>query len=305
MEEYERILVGLALADRDKTTIQYASMVSRLAASKKIHFVHVVRHYEVPQAIRDAYPKLLVPEDETAEARMVGMVRRYFDGPPGTEVTCDVVEGSPVTEILDLVRREQIDLVMAGKTSRHQNSGFLPEKLARKCPCSVLVVPEATRPEITNMLAAVDFSEHSVDAMETAVALARAVPIKRIRCLHAYWLPHVMHPAADGSNKGFHAFLKECAEKRYREFVRGLDYEGVVIVPELVMEKYASKAIMADISEQEADLVVVGTRGRTAAAAVLLGSVTERLLTMTNVPLLAVKRKGTGLRFLEALLERN
>jgi nucleotide-binding universal stress UspA family protein len=60
---------------------------------------------------------------------------------------------------------------------------------------------------------------------------------------------------------------------------------------------------IAEIAEEErADLIVVATRGRTAAAALFLGSVTERLIAATAVPLLAVKKKGAGLRLLDVLL---
>jgi len=111
-----------------------------------------------------------------------------------------------------------------------------------------------------------------------------------------------MHPAADGANKGFHRMLRRCADNRYQEFVSDLDFEGLSVVPSLVMEKDAANAVKRAVAGEQADLIVVGTRGRTAAAAVLLGSVTERLLSSTNVPLLAVKKKGTGLNLLEAIL---
>jgi nucleotide-binding universal stress UspA family protein len=48
-------------------------------------------------------------------------------------------------------------------------------------------------------------------------------------------------------------------------------------------------------------LVAVGARGRTAAAALLLGSVTEQLIRSTEIPLIAVKKKGTGMGLLDAL----
>jgi len=47
--------------------------------------------------------------------------------------------------------------------------------------------------------------------------------------------------------------------------------------------------------------VVVGARGRTAAVALVLGSVTERLIASTEIPLIAVKKKGTGLSLLDVL----
>lgn len=85
-----------------------------------------------------------------------------------------------MTKILDLVRRNEIDLVLVGKTAGHQNSGFLPEKLARKAPCSVLVVPEGTPATISNLLVAAEFSDDSADAMEAAIAIARAVPLSAV-----------------------------------------------------------------------------------------------------------------------------
>jgi hypothetical protein len=49
-------------------------------------------------------------------------------------------------------------------------------------------------------------------------------------------------------------------------------------------------------------LIVIGAKGRSLAALVLLGSVTEKLIETTHVPILAVKKKGSGMGFLEALL---
>ena len=61
--------------------------------------------------------------------------------------------------------------------------------------------------------------------------------------------------------------------------------------------------IYADIKEHERYLVVIGARGRSAAAGVLLGSVAEHLIHTTTLPLLAVKKKGTGRSILDALLK--
>ncbi|MBN2439428.1 MAG: universal stress protein, partial [Deltaproteobacteria bacterium] len=47
----------------------------------------------------------------------------------------------------------------------------------------------------------------------------------------------------------------------------------------------------------------IGARGRKAGAGVLLGSVTEHLIETTTVPLMAVKKKGTGMSILDALLK--
>jgi nucleotide-binding universal stress UspA family protein len=57
------------------------------------------------------------------------------------------------------------------------------------------------------------------------------------------------------------------------------------------------------VKEREKCIVIIGARGRRAGAGILLGSVAEYLIKTTTVPLLAVKKKGTGLSILDALLK--
>ena len=130
---------------------------------------------------------------------MAELVRQHWDDCSSAELAFNVSEGSPATEILRLVQRKQIDLVVVGRRNAQQNRGLLPERLARKAPCSVLVVPERSRDLITHLLVAADFSDDSSLAMEVALAFARAVPLSRVACLHAYWLPKVLHPANDAA----------------------------------------------------------------------------------------------------------
>ena len=56
--------------------------------------------------------------------------------------------------------------------------------------------------------------------------------------------------------------------------------------------------------EQSAGLIVMGTRGRSRSAAVLLGSETEHVIMESRIPVLAVKRSGTRVKMLQALRDR-
>jgi len=274
-----------------------------LAKSEKIIFLHVASTVDIPEELITEYPDLFKPVDEYARQEMEALVNKYFDGHPETQIDYEVVEGSPLIEFLRRAKEKEIDLIVMRKRKIPSASGTLFEKLARKAPCSVLFVPEGTKTWFTNILVPVDFSENSVDAMEEAVALASvSVGIEEITCLHVYSVPMGYYKTGK-SYEQFAGIMKGHAEKNYSEFIKKIDLKGLTAVPLFQLEKKASKGIEDVINERERCLVVIGARGRRAAAGALLGSVAEHLIHTTTLPLLAVKKKGTGMSILDALLE--
>jgi len=303
MYRYNRLLVGVSFVKQDGASIRHAGLISRLAKSEKIIFLHVASTVDIPEELITEYPDLFKPVDEYARQEMEALVNKYFDGHPETQIDYEVVEGSPLIEFLRRAKEKEIDLIVMRKRKIPSASGTLFEKLARKAPCSVLFVPEGTKTWFTNILVPVDFSENSVDAMEAAVALASvSVGIEEITCLHVYNVPMGYYKTGK-SYEQFAGIMKGHAEKNYSEFIKKIDLKGLTAVPLFQLEKKASKGIEDVITTRERCLVVIGARGRRAAAGVLLGSVAEHLIHTTTIPLLAVKKKGTGMSILDALLE--
>ena len=303
MYRYNRLLVGVSFVNQDGASIRYAGLISRLAKSEKIILLHVASTVDIPEELITEYPDLFKPVDEYARQEMEALVNKYFDGHPETQIDYEVVEGSPLIEFLRRAKEEEIDLIVMRKRKIPSASGTLFEKLARKAPCSVLFVPEGTKTWFTNILVPVDFSENSMDAMEAAVALASvSVGIEEITCLHVYSVPMGYYKTGK-SYEQFAGIMKGHAEKNYGEFIKKIDLKGLTAVPLFQLEKKASKGIEDVINERKRCLVVIGTRGRRAAAGALLGSVAEHLIHTTTLPLLAVKKKGTGMSILDALLE--
>jgi nucleotide-binding universal stress UspA family protein len=180
-------------------------------------------------------------------------------------------------------------------------SGTLFEKLAREAPCSLLFIPEGTGPQFTNILVPTDFSENSMDAMEVAVGLASVSGTPEIHCLHVYDVP-IGYYKTGKSYEEFAEIMKGHAEKNYQEFIKKVDLRGITATPIFKLEEKEYRGIEEVIEEHGIDLLIVGARGRKAGAGVLLGSVTEHLIQTTTIPLLAVKKKGTGMSLLDALL---
>ena len=163
-----------------------------------------------------------------------------------------------------------------------------------------LVVPEGAHPRISKILVPVDFSEHSTDAMDVAIAFSSACTLPEIVCAHVYRV-FKRNLKSEVGYEQFAEIMRESVEKTYRTFIKSFVLRECSVTPLFLLSRNPSRAIAKAAEEQSADLVAVGARGRTAAAALILGSVTERLIASTEIPLIAVKKKGTGLRLLDAL----
>jgi nucleotide-binding universal stress UspA family protein len=302
MYRYKRLLVALSMSERDGTTIRYAGMISRMAESERVYFAYVPKSLDLPDDLCCEYPELEEPLDEAEAHVMEAVVQEHFDGPAGISISYEVPEGSQIVELLRLAKHKNIDLVIAGVDPKDKGHRTLTEKLARKAPCSVLMIPEGAKPEIRKVLVPVDFSDHTQDTMDVAVAFATAAKLDRVHCLHAYHVP----PGFQKTGKTYEQFAKIMlghAEKKLHESMKNIDLKGLEMDPLYVLDDKPHRAVLKAIETEKPDLLITGTRGRSAAAAILLGSVTEHLLQLVDIPMVAVKRKGAGMGFLDALLK--
>jgi nucleotide-binding universal stress UspA family protein len=301
MVNYKRLLVAISLKQQDGTSIRYAAMISRLAKSEKITFLHVANTPEVEEDVCTIYPELRPSCDGSTTKEVEELVKKYYDGHSETKLECEAVQGSPLVELLRRTKEEDIDLVVMRKRSGDKASGNLSTKLTRRAPCSVLFVPEGTGSWYKNILVPIDFSENAREAMEAAVAFGLAGGIQEINCLNVYSVPSGYYKTGK-SYEQFAEIMKGHAEKKYQEFISSIDLMGLKAIPNFKIEKKNYRGIWeAVLEEKEVHLLIMGARGRKAGAGVLLGSVTEHLIRTTKVPLLAVKKKGTGLSLLDAL----
>ncbi len=305
MYRFKNLMVGMTVGEQDRAKIQYAGFVSWLASSQTITFTHVMSAAELSD--RTKQPAAILHECKTAMEEMVG---KYYDGRPGTELYYEIVPESPLIEI-ELLRRfkeKEIDLVVIGKIrGEFTTEETLPVKITRKAPGSVLYIPEEAEPhkkhpEDIEILVPVNFSQNARDAMELAVDFAAAHEIASIRCLHVFDVPLGYHKRGK-SYEEFSAIMESNAEKKFQEFLREIDLKGVFVKTLIMrMEKKVPDIIDRVVRAHDIDLIIIGSRHKKAAARFLLDSVTEQLIRTTPAPLLAVRRMGKGMSFLEALL---
>ena len=136
-----------------------------------------------------------------------------------------------------------------------------------------------------NIIAAIDFSESSLLAMETALSL---IPDQGgILCLlHVLEMPRGIDPI--GVLQPSIEELDAEALERLQELVPDNPDKDVQI-ERVVVRGSPAKTIASQARERSADLIVVGTHGRTGLARMLLGSTAEALLRRAPCQVLVVK----------------
>lgn len=141
-----------------------------------------------------------------------------------------------------------------------------------------------------HILVPTDFGEPASRALESAIAVAEKFDA-RLTLLHASWLPPSMvTPYAEGiywptgdvtkaAQKELDATLAK-ARERYSKA------EGVVLGGE------PWQVILDTARERACDLIVMGTHGRHGLSRVFLGSVAEKVVRLSPVPVLTISGKA-------------
>ncbi len=142
--------------------------------------------------------------------------------------------------------------------------------------------------EIREILVAVDFSPDSERAWEWGIALARQHGA-RLHLVHSYLdLPAQMLERNVWVAQDVWESLRAEDEQRLQAWLEKARAEGVDA--DLVMSAARPiEAISGAAAELGADLVVMGTRGRSGMKHLLLGSVAERTVRTAPCPVLTVR----------------
>jgi nucleotide-binding universal stress UspA family protein len=88
----------------------------------------------------------------------------------------------------------------------------------------------------------------------------------------------------------------------FDEFLAKIELHGVGVEILLEESTHTPQAILRVASRQQSDLIVMNTRGRSRAAAILLGSITSKTMEESPVPVLVVKHYGKKMSLVQAML---
>lgn len=301
----KRWMVGLDMTEMDEQLIMYTAFLSRYIQPEQIYFVHSPENLFVPEELKAQMQETEIPIDEHLKKEISKQVEKHFGTcPEGTKINIKVTEGSPLKSLLHWSKIKKVDLILVGKKAQLNGKGVLPKRMARKSACSIFFLPETFPRQLTKIMVGVDFSNNSKRALEQATALANKMEEAEILAHNIYDVPQGYH-ASGKSYEEFAQIMESHARRDYEQFMRQFDTKAVRVSPVFTLNKggSAAKTLCQAARDQEADLILITSSGRTNFAALLLGSFAEEMV-MENVaiPMLILKNKNKNMGVLDALL---
>lgn len=134
------------------------------------------------------------------------------------------------------------------------------------------------------ILVPTDGSEGTRGAVEHAIDLATTYDA----ALHTIYVVDT-NVGIDASIPGTLDAFEEAGENAIDEVIQQAEAAGVETTVGTVVQGTPHQALLEYVEEHEIDLVVMGTHGRTGLDRYLLGSVTEKVVRLSDVPVLTVR----------------
>jgi nucleotide-binding universal stress UspA family protein len=214
----------------------------------------------------------------------------------GLDLHFETLLGEPFVEIIHAVQQESYDLVMMGARGisswQRMLVGGTSQRLIRKCPCSVWIVKAEHAQPPKTILAATDLSEVSRRAVQQALWIAdrAGATLHVLHVVDEGDVPRDLLEARPGgkSSRSLRNEIRGEAKRRFDEFLATLPQTAVQIQTEASWGT-PWREIKRLATKMKADLIAMGTVGRSGIQGVLLGNTAEKVLATCDASILTVK----------------
>ena len=316
MTTHHHWTIALDMSNADKRILEYARLLAGILKPRQIDLVVVESVMDIPTVLDTELPDLRENHLNLVKKQLKEKAEIYLKK-LDAKVYCHVFEGNPFTELLKHCRDGETDLLVMGKKPMKQGQGVIVRKMARKGPCSLLIVPHNAAVEVNRVMLPVDFSEYSRDAIVKASNLCKSMPDSTMILEHVYqsadWYLEQTHETTFEVED--HLQKKETLDQKLESYhfnkLKGFidEFELKDIMKQTKLTSHInrqdsiSSIIMRDAHEMRADLLIMGARGKSSPLAVLMGSVAEKINRLNKkIPLLILRKKGDNVSLIRTLL---
>jgi universal stress protein E len=291
MNKLKRIIVGHDLRAGGATATGSAIILAR-QFDATLRLVHVIEPHHLYQKISHPFASQYALEEiaQKAGARLRDLSAN--EELADLRIEYEVHTGKPFVELIIARRAWQADLIVIGGSSEHHDHflGSTGERVVRKAMVPVLVARKTISANAKRFLVPTDFSLGARKAAEEALVLAKRFGA-RIFFLHVLDLtPLFAYPYEDEISPALPVppLTPQDVEPDWEAFIANLPL-GNIPWENRTEEGRAAETIVKYAETIHADLMVMGTHGKTALEHMLLGSVTEKVLRRSLCPVLTIR----------------
>ncbi|WP_158059060.1 universal stress protein [Halorussus halophilus] len=284
---YDEILVPVDGSDGADAAVEHAADIARQFDAK----IHVLN---VADTTRDSVTVVgteVVDALEREGENVTDAVASDLSD-AGVEYETVVVQGDPAPTIAEYAESRGIDLVVMPTRGRSGLSRYLlgsvTEKVVRLSSVPVLTVRMGEdRPAFPyeNVVMATDGSKSAERATNFAASLTRELD----GTLHVVSVADTSSLGIDVRSAVSDEQIRETAETAVSESAETARDAGLESVVERVERGKPAKELLDYVEDEGADLVVMGATGKRDVDRILVGSVTQKLLRSSPVPVVTVR----------------
>jgi nucleotide-binding universal stress UspA family protein len=149
---------------------------------------------------------------------------------------------------------------------------------------------------IRRIMIPIDYSDNSKAALaygaELALGFGASLDIVHVWDRPTYLTDAVMVQHPGEAHKPIGELIRENAQHDMAEFLGEVSLPPTLTATSRLISGEPASALLGELKKGEHDLVVLSTHGRTGLAHLLLGSIAEKLVRLSPVPVLTVPVRG-------------
>ena len=289
------LLIGLERSEKDKALLEYIAFFCGEIQPKGLALLHVVPADSDPIGV--IYPPSTIALDPDFEEQLrteLDQASKPYLGDLDLPVHISIRAGAPLDQLVAEANDRTADLVAVGKRRGTTWHTILVKNMIRQLRTRVMMIPEGAKKKLETIFVPIDFSENSVRALQAALAIRASTGRDlRILAVNIYQRPDLMAFDLSMTADEFRHHVEANHQEGFRNFVsEHFPGREDQIEPLLIQHEDPDIAEVLDdqARENKADLVIMGARGHSKLAVLLLGSTTESFLSLNYlIPTIIVK----------------
>jgi nucleotide-binding universal stress UspA family protein len=297
MEKLHSVLVGVDFSDCSVNALREAGRLATRDGAK-LHVAHMV----TPDFVEHYRESSAAQETDIIE-KLRSQVKQFADAHLGAsgEFEASVFIGHPFDELVRAAVEFSADLLVLGShglTVDSHSIGNIASKCVRKAPLPVLLVRDSHRGTFKKVVAGVDFSDTSFTALREAALIAGRdgadLQVLHVHCPPWLWANHYAYDLQAFPKKDYEIEYRAILKDEMAAFVAPVrtEFPELKLTTEIVEDEAPLRGIRKHLKAVEADVVVIGSRGRSGIKSLLLGTTAERLLQDSPCSVITVKPDG-------------